>query len=74
LQDHLEWLLDHFEPKLDVLNLISKEHRCDVFCGFSSENGRGGACLGTELLARLARLGMPLVLELYPPGTAIDSD
>ena len=74
LQDHLEWLLNLFEPKLQVLNLISKEHKCDLFCGFSSENGQGGACLGSDLMARLAGLGVPLVLDLYPPGTHVDLD
>jgi Domain of unknown function (DUF4279) len=72
LQEHLEWVLNLFEPKHQVLSLISKEHSCDLFCGFSSENGQGGACLGTDLLARLAGLGVSLVLDLYPPGPDID--
>ena len=62
LQEHLEWLLNLFEPKHQVLSLISKQHSCELFCGFSSENGQGGACLGAELLAKLAGLGVPLVL------------
>jgi hypothetical protein len=74
LHEHLEWLLDSFEPKHQVLSLISKEHSCDLFCGFSSENGQGGACLGTDLLGRLAGFGVPLVLDLYPPERHIELD
>jgi len=73
LENHLEWLLDALEPKLEVINGIARKYETDFFCGFSSENGQGGCNLSTALLQRLAKTGVPLVLDLYPPGP-IDLD
>jgi hypothetical protein len=72
LSDHLAWLLDHLEPKIPVLSALSQSHRVDLFCGFSSGSGQGGFVLDTSILARLGRLGVPLVLDLYPPSMDID--
>lgn len=68
LNDHLAWLLDHLESKIPVLNALSQSHRVDLFCGFSSGSGQGGFVLDVSTLVRLARLGVPLVLDLYPPA------
>jgi hypothetical protein len=67
LEDHLAWLLDTLEPRLGVINAIAKQHKTDFFCGFSSDNGQGGCTFDAVLLERLARLGIPLGLDLYPP-------
>jgi len=37
------------------------------WCGFSSGNGQGGFSISPGLLQRLARLGVEVVLDLYPP-------
>jgi hypothetical protein len=60
-------LLDLFEPKAQLINLIGQDYSVDFFCGFSSENGQGGAEFDRGLLGRLAHLGIPLILDLYPP-------
>ena len=73
LQAHLIWLLDLVEPKAELINLIGQDYSVDFFCGFSSENGQGGAEFDRGLLRRLANLGVPLILDLYPPQ-AIQSD
>jgi hypothetical protein len=75
LQDHLNWLLDALEPKLDVVRGIAKQYDAKLFCGYSSEHGQGGCTFDVILLDRLAKLGVPLVLDLYPPGPiTLDSD
>ncbi|MGB6975338.1 MAG: DUF4279 domain-containing protein [Terracidiphilus sp.] len=75
LEDHLNWLLDVLEPKSDVVSKLAKEFDVDFFCGFSSANGQGGFTLDPALLARLARLTVPLFLDLYPPGPiTLESD
>ena len=66
--DHLKWLLDSLEPKRDVVKELCKQYEVDFFCGFSSGHGQGGFTLDTVTLARLAELGVPLALDLYPPG------
>jgi len=43
-------------------------------CGFSSGNGQGGFTLDSVTLQRIARLGVPLVLDLYPPTVDRDED
>jgi hypothetical protein len=65
--DHLKWLLDSLEPKRDVIRELSRKYRIDFFCGFASMNQQGGFTLDSVTLARLAELGVPLELDLYPP-------
>jgi hypothetical protein len=74
LEEHLKWLLNLLEAKHDLIISISDKWRVDFFCGFSSENGQGGATFDPDLLRRLAHLGIPLVLDLYPPGAPLEVD
>ena len=71
LHDHLKWLLDMLEPKLDVVGGVVKRYDARLFCGYSSEHGQGGCTFDAALLERLAKFGVPLVLDLYPPGPVI---
>lgn len=71
MADHVRWLLDSLEGRLDALKALSEKYRVDLFCGFSS-GGQGGFVLDSSTLARLGRLGVPLVLDLYPPSMDID--
>lgn len=71
LADHLKWLLDLIEPKRDLIGSVAEKWRVDFFCGFSSENGQGGTTFDSDLLCHLAHLGVPLVLDLYPPGAPL---
>jgi hypothetical protein len=69
LPEHLDWLLDALEPKLDVLRSFSVKYRVDLFCGFSSGTGQGGFALDHDRLSRIAKLGVPIVFDLYPPDS-----
>jgi hypothetical protein len=68
LQDHIKWLLEALEPKLNVLRGIAKQYDTKLSCGYSSEHGQGGCTFDAALLDRLANLGVTFVLDLYPPG------
>jgi Domain of unknown function (DUF4279) len=68
MADHVKWLLDSLEGRLDALRALSEKFRVDLFCGFSSGSGQGGFTLDAATLLRLGRLGVPLVLDLYPPA------
>ena len=72
MADHLKWLLDRLEPRLDVIRTLSAEYRVGLMCGFSSGSGQGGFTLDSTTLGRTAKLGVPLVVDLYPPGFAED--
>jgi len=72
LAEHLRWLLDAIEPRLDVFKSLSAKYKTILFCGFSSGNGQGGFTLDSHTLSRIANLGIPFVLDLYPP--AIDEE
>jgi hypothetical protein len=74
MEDHLKWLLEILEPKLDVIHSLAQEYKVDFFCGFSSGNGQGGFVLDSAVLARVARLGIRFVLDLYPPETELDEE
>jgi uncharacterized protein DUF4279 len=68
LADHLRWIFDRLEPRLDIIRTLSAKYRVDLFCSFSSACGQGGFKLDGITVARLANLGVPLVVNLYPPG------
>lgn len=72
MADHVKWLLDSLEGRFDALKVLSEKFRVDLFCGFSSGSGQGGFTLDAVTLGRLGRLGVPLVLDLYPPSMDID--
>jgi hypothetical protein len=72
IADHVEWLLDSIERKRDVVRALSRKYRIDLFCGFSSANGQGGFTLNSVTIARIAKLGAPLVVKLYLPGISDD--
>ena len=72
LTDHLKWLLDRLEPRLDVIRTLPAEYQVDLFCGFSSGSGQGGFTLDSTTLARIAKLGVPLNVDLHLPG--VDED
>jgi hypothetical protein len=74
MEDHLNWLLDRLEPKLDVIHSLAEEFSVDFFCGYSSGNGQGGFALDSAMLVRLAKLGVRLELDLYPPETELDEE
>lgn len=74
LERHLEWLLDQLEPKSAEIKLISQIYKVDLFCGFCSANGQGGFVLDGALLTRLAKLGVPVGLDLFPPGLGEDGE
>jgi hypothetical protein len=61
------WILDRLEPRLDALRTLSAKYRVDLFGGFSSGSGQGGFTLDSTTLARIAKLGVPLIVHLYPP-------
>jgi hypothetical protein len=75
LADHIRWLLDAVEPKLGVLKTLSaKCHPILLQCGFSSAHGQGGFTLDGDTLARIAKLGVSLSVDLYPPAQTEESD
>jgi hypothetical protein len=65
---HLKWLLDALEPQREVIQGLSRKYRIDFFCGFASLHGQGGFTLDSGTLSRVADPGVPLALDLYPPG------
>ncbi len=65
--EHLNWLLSRLEPKASVIKDLSGQFHVKLFCGFSSESGQGGFTLDGVMLGRIASLGVPLTLDLYPP-------
>ena len=67
MDKHLGWLLDRLEPKIEEVRSLSRLHRLDFFCGFGSVNGQGGFILDGAMLARIAKFGISLGIDLYPP-------
>ena len=72
--DHLRWLLDMLEPKAAMVKEISARFRVEIWCGFSSESGQGGFKMDAITLQRIANLGIPMTLDLYPPEAKQSSE
>jgi hypothetical protein len=68
-EEQIRGVLNTLEPKLDSLKEILSLPNVDgeLFLGFSSGNGQGGAVFSVELLKRIAEFGLSLSLDLYPP-------
>jgi hypothetical protein len=74
MTDHLNWLLDSLEPKLVVVRTLSEKYQIEFFCEFSSGQGEGGFTLDSNTLTRIAKFGIRLVVDLYPPSMEIEID
>lgn len=63
-------MLEVLEPKHQELSEILSlpDVKGELFLGFSSANGQGGAYLSHSLLQRVVNLGLALHLDLYPPS------
>jgi hypothetical protein len=63
-------LLNLLEPKLDALKkiLALPNIEGELFLGFGSGNGQGGAFFKKELLRRITDFGLSIDLDLYPPS------
>lgn len=68
LTSHLEWLLDFIEPRLHVIRSLQTACHVDLFCLFASETGQGSVTLNSSLIGRLAKSGLDLLIDLFPPG------
>jgi hypothetical protein len=69
-EEQIAGLPDVLEPKLGALKEILSLPgvKGELFLGFSSRSGQGGAVFSTELLRRVADYGLSLSLDLYPLG------
>lgn len=69
-EEQISGLLTIIEPKKSVLKeILSMEGvEGEIFLGFGSENGQGGAYFSPDLLMRISACGLALDLDLYPPS------
>ena len=67
-EEQITTLLDALQPKATALKEILSlpNVQGELFLGFSSANGQGGAEFSPELLGRIAECGLTLSLDLYP--------
>jgi hypothetical protein len=67
--DHLQWLVNVVAPRLDALaSYKARGWLVDVWIGIHTSAGHGGPTLRSNVLARLAALGLDVNLDLYPDG------
>jgi Domain of unknown function (DUF4279) len=68
-EDQISGLLKAIEPRKESLDEILSIAGTDaeLYLGFSSGNGQGGAHLPAEMLGRISSLGLAIELDLYPP-------
>ncbi|WP_371927952.1 DUF4279 domain-containing protein [Methylomonas rivi] len=69
-EDQIGKLLESLEPKRAVLKQVLSlpDTEGELFLGFASGNGQGGAMFTPGLLRRIADCGLSVTLDLYPPN------
>ena len=69
LDQQIEEMLEVLEPKRDTLMevLALPDVEGELFLGFSSSNGQGGAYFSPSLLSRVVESRLALNLDLYAP-------
>ena len=67
-EEQIVGLLEKIEPvKSELLEILANPDIAgELFLGFGSANGQGGAYLPPELLRRVASCGLAISLDLYP--------
>jgi hypothetical protein len=73
-EEQILGLLAIIEPKKQILRSIIEAPgvKGELFLGFGSMNGQGGAYFSSDLLRRVADCGLALHLDLYPPNGAVN--
>ena len=67
LDEHIARVLQISRRQTDGIDALRATCDIDVFCMYASESGQGSCELSPTLLRELANLGVPLVIDLYPP-------
>ena len=67
LDEHIGRMLQVASRQPDAIATLRATCDIDVFCMYASESGQGSCELSPILLRELANLGVPLVIDLYPP-------
>ncbi|SRR6266496_2820174 len=68
MTDHIRYILDLLEPRIQALQHLAGDSQIDLLCGFSSGSGQCGFVLDPATLSRLAALKIPVTFDLYPPS------
>ncbi len=74
--EQIEFMLKVLESKSEELQKIIQLPgvEAQLFLGFGSDNGQGGAHFPADLLLRVGRLGLDIDLDLYPPSEMQEDD
>lgn len=66
LTAHLDWLLANLEPAAQRIKALQTDgYDVAIIIALSADPLGGGPTMSADTLARLARLGLPLDLDLY---------
>ncbi|MFB6781538.1 DUF4279 domain-containing protein [Streptomyces sp. NPDC056352] len=71
LEEHVAALVRLVNGCHQELTRLSVDCDLELYLGFGSENGQGGCVLPAHLLAKVGRLGLDVVLDLYPPTSEV---
>ena len=69
-EEQITILLNKLEPRTAQLEaiLVLPKIKAELFLGFGSGNGQGGATFSPELLMRIVKFNLTISLDLYPPA------
>ena len=72
LESHIQSLLEKIESLSERFEDVRQYGNLDIFLGYGSENGQGGAHFSPGLLRRLAAIGLEVIFDLHPPESFAD--
>ena len=66
IDEHLQWILERIEPRSHVIAELRRQNiDVDLDCFWSSIGMSGGPWIPPSAMARMGRLGLPLVISFY---------
>jgi hypothetical protein len=66
LRRHLDYLIEIFKNKVEILNEIQAEgNQVDLVCYWVSQNGHGGPTLSPKQIVEIGKLNIEIWFDIY---------
>ena len=65
LEDHIEEMVEYLEANRAQFDKTRDRCSADLFCFFVTRGGQAGLVLQSDMMLRMANLGLRLVLDIY---------
>ncbi len=68
LEEHLKWLLDRTEPKVELISSVAAKWYVEFFCGYISSSDQVSIQFNPDIMCRLAHMKIPITIDVHVSG------